>query len=1261
MCFRISISLLLAVILLSGCGQIQGMSLPFVPSPKATVQTPSSPSEGDVAIILRIIDRELEPADVTIQYSTDNGQSFNTATLTVPAEALNLATAWNPGQTHTITWDSVADGIALSGNESIILKITPSDASNPSGTEGYTGTFTVNNTAYNTPPTATLSTPAGTMSGNIPINYFLADAESNACSISVLYSTNGGTSWQAATMGPAGDGIIGLSSSLSGMAHMYLWDSITDGVGLSALVSTVRIRITPSDDFSPGTYGETSSFSVDNSTPNVPPTVTITSGPADSSTVSITQVTYEWTGDDTDGTVTGYYYSFDHDPPDVWTTDTTVTSATLSEGSHTFRIVSVDDQYELSEVESRTFTVSLTGTITADFSASPTSGSAPLTVDFTDLSTATNGITSWSWTFGDMAASSDQNPQHEYSGEGTFTVSLTVTGPDGSDTETKMGYIFVSISSGAIYVDCLNGLDSNNGLSWEQAVRSIGEGIAKAQEGWMILVADGIYAGTNNKNLDFAGKAIYLKSRNGATSCIIDCEGNGRGFYFHNNENINTIIEGLTIRNGNDNNKGGAINCISSSPMITDCIIENNSVSQIGGGGINCESSSAIISNCTLVGNSGGSGYGGAILCGVSSSPTVLNCVVVGNNAGYGSGIACFEASEPSIINSFINNNTLCIHGGGIYARSSINLNITGCVIVSNSGQYGGGIYCYRTPVVTISNCTVASNLATQNYAGGICCYDSIISVDNTIVWGNSCVWGGKQLHIFYSDDDIILTNCDFANGPDDIGGGGTIHEQGVCIYLDPKFNNSTTGDFRLQNMSPCIDAGDNSLIPVGITTDLDGSARVWDGDSDTTAVVDIGAYEFGAGVGAAVKLWGGSYDQYGKGVVVDSNDNIFVAGYGRGFGAGDDDVILLKYNYEPQLQWAKTWGVSTDDRANGIAIDSNDNIYLSGWTRIDGSPETLLLKYNNAGVLEWARSWGGGSTFDADLLDAVVTDTTGNVYVCGHTNTYGAGNDDVLVLKYDNSGNLQWAKTWGGANDDEAFGIAVDSKGDVYVTGYTLSFAPGMWNTLLLKYDSSGVLQWAKTWDGSDKDYAYSIVIDDNDNIYLGGSILHGIVALDDNALIMKYNTSGELQWVTAWGLDNDDCINALTVDDDGNLWAAGYYSYKEDTHSDKRILILEYNSSGDFQSARAWGWYNDDYADGLAIDSVGNLLVAGSSVSKEGSWYEVAGNYGVPSGTEYSPTGTETAPSGVENSPVGTETSPTGDETGSGSGEDYILLKNW
>ena len=169
--FRNSLLLLLTVTLLIGCGQITGMSLPYVASPRAVVHTPSSPAQGDILITFQLVDRERENADVIVEYSTDNGQTYSTATLTNPLEALNLATDWHPGVTHTVTWDSVTDDVAISGSESVIIKITPSDASNPAGTPGCSASFTVNNTAYNQPPAATLSTPAGTMSGNIPINY----------------------------------------------------------------------------------------------------------------------------------------------------------------------------------------------------------------------------------------------------------------------------------------------------------------------------------------------------------------------------------------------------------------------------------------------------------------------------------------------------------------------------------------------------------------------------------------------------------------------------------------------------------------------------------------------------------------------------------------------------------------------------------------------------------------------------------------------------------------------------------------------------------------------------------------------------------------------------------------------------------------------------------------------------------------------------------------------------------------------------------
>jgi PKD repeat protein len=455
------------------------------------VLTPASPAEGNITATFQLIDRELEQGVIVLEYSTDNGQTFSACTLVDLAEATGLDSAWYPGKTHSVQWNSVADNLALSGDAAVCVKVTPSDASNPSGTAGVSGTFTVNNTAYNQPPGATVATPAGVQFGNIPINYFLSDVESDTCSIAVQYSTNG-ANWNTATMGSAGEGLTGLTSSPGGTAHTFLWDSRADNVAPSAQLDTVKVKITPTD-FHVGTAGETNAFSVNNSITNNPPTVIITDGPADGSTVSTNQVTFTWSGSDTDGSVIGYYYSFDHDPPDVWTTDTSITSGVLSEGPHTFRVVAVDDQYDLSTVASRTFTVSL-GVITADFIASPLSGVAPLTVYFTDQSSATNGIDTWSWSFGDTGTSTNRDPVHTYNSAGMFTVSLTVTGPDGSDTETKTNFITVTAPGGdTIFVDGTGGNDSNDGLNWATAVEHIQIGLDKATDTWTVLVANGTY------------------------------------------------------------------------------------------------------------------------------------------------------------------------------------------------------------------------------------------------------------------------------------------------------------------------------------------------------------------------------------------------------------------------------------------------------------------------------------------------------------------------------------------------------------------------------------------------------------------------------------------------------------------------------------------------------------------------------------------------------------------------------------------------
>ncbi|UCC23541.1 MAG: right-handed parallel beta-helix repeat-containing protein, partial [Planctomycetota bacterium] len=193
--------------------------------------------------------------------------------------------------------------------------------------------------------------------------------------------------------------------------------------------------------------------------------------------------------------------------------------------------------------------------------------------------------------------------------------------------------IFVIPSqAGTITVDDDGPADFNN----------IQAAIHAASNGDEIIVADGIYTGPRNQDIDFLGKAIIVRSESGPESCIIDCQNLSRAFYFHNGEDANSVLRGFTITNGYDTS-GGGILCSDSSPVIADCIITGNHAGDTSGsgGGIECSRSSPKITNCTITGNSAGTG--GAIHCSESTA-AVTNCILSDNLAEIGSQIAITSA-----------------------------------------------------------------------------------------------------------------------------------------------------------------------------------------------------------------------------------------------------------------------------------------------------------------------------------------------------------------------------------------------------------------------------------------------------------------------------------------------------------------------------------------------------------------------------------------------------------------------------------------
>jgi uncharacterized delta-60 repeat protein len=204
------------------------------------------------------------------------------------------------------------------------------------------------------------------------------------------------------------------------------------------------------------------------------------------------------------------------------------------------------------------------------------------------------------------------------------------------------------------------------------------------------------------------------------------------------------------------------------------------------------------------------------------------------------------------------------------------------------------------------------------------------------------------------------------------------------------------------------------------------------------------------------IALLGGTGSDYGYAVAIDSADNIIVVGQTTSDGAGGVDVLIAKYNSAGALQWDRTLGGTGSDLGFAVAIDSADNIIVTGYTNSDGAGgiDVLIAKYNSAGALQWDRTLGGTGT---DVGNAVAIDSADNIIVVGQTTSDGAGGVDVLIAKYNSAGALQWDRTLGGIGTDVGFAVAIDSADNIIVTGYTNSDGAGGADVLIAKLPPNG------------------------------------------------------------------------------------------------------------------------------------------------------------------------------------------------------------
>ncbi|MBW1860248.1 MAG: thrombospondin type 3 repeat-containing protein [Deltaproteobacteria bacterium] len=358
--------------------------------------------------------------------------------------------------------------------------------------------------------------------------------------------------------------------------------------------------------------------------------------------------------------------------------------------------------------------------------------------------------------------------------------------------------------------------------------------IDAAGAGDTVLVADGIYRGASNVEVDFKGKAITVQSANGPSTCIIDGEDDlVRGFIFDTNEVGNSVLSGFSITNCGWN----AIDCAGSSPTIINCSFIDNGKSHLGNSAIFMSGGSPTITNCSFNGNSA-EWEGGAIQS-HQSNPTISHCTFTGNSTQHfipgamGGAMFCAGGSPIIIDCTFTGNSSL--QAGAIFLSGSDPGVITNCTFTGNTAETAAGAVFLQAYSAIVTNCTFSGNVAKGLYGGGgggaIVASSDSDTITNCILWNDTpdeiLDGGGAAPVVTYSDVD----------------GAGVYPGEGN-INTDPLFVGG--GDYHLSDSSPCIDAGNDSA-PWLRSTDIDGEARITDVpplDVDTGSV-DMGVDEY--------------------------------------------------------------------------------------------------------------------------------------------------------------------------------------------------------------------------------------------------------------------------------------------------------------------------------------------------------------------------------------------------------------------------------
>jgi hypothetical protein len=342
-------------------------------------------------------------------------------------------------------------------------------------------------------------------------------------------------------------------------------------------------------------------------------------------------------------------------------------------------------------------------------------------------------------------------------------------------------------------------------------------------------------------------------------------------------------------------------------------------------------------------------------------------------------------------------------------------------------------------------------------------------------------------------------------------------------------------------------------------------------------------------------KTLGGTNDDGATYVQQTSDGGYILVGDTFSYGAGDFDVWLIKTDANGNQQWSKTFGGTDFESAWFVQQTSDGGYMIAGGTYSygAGNDDVWLIKTDANGNQQWSNTFGS-TNYDWAYFGQQTSD--GGYILAGCTNSYGAGNDDAWLIKTDTNGNQQWSKTFGGTDYDCANSVQQTSDGGYMIAGGTNSYGAGNDDVWLIKTDTNGNQQWSKTFGGTDYDWASSVQ-QTSDGGYILAGCTNSYGAGNDDAWLIKTDTNGNQQWSKTFGSTDYDWANSVQQTSDGGYMIAGGTNSYGAGNDD--VWLIKTDTNGNLQWSKTFGGAYDDWAWSVQQISDGGYILAGVTYS--------------------------------------------------------------